>query len=42
MDEYFKALSNIHRRRLLIALLDHNPQRDNVDVPEDVHEGKSR
>ncbi|MDQ2052761.1 ArsR family transcriptional regulator [Natronolimnohabitans sp. A-GB9] len=38
MDECFKALSNIHRRRLLIALLDHNPQRDNVDVPEDVHE----
>jgi hypothetical protein len=40
MDELFEALSNVHRRRLLVALLDHNPQRDDVDVPEDVHEGE--
>lgn len=40
MDEYFEAVANIHRRRLLVALLDHNPQRDEVTVPEDVHEGK--
>jgi len=40
MDEYFEALANIHRRRLLVALLDHNPQRDEVTVPEDVHEGE--
>ena len=39
MDNQFEALSNVHRRRLLVALLDHNPQRDAVDVPEDVHEG---
>lgn len=40
MDEYFEALTNIHRRRLLVALLEHNPQRDNLDVPTDVHEGE--
>ncbi len=39
MDEYFKALSNVHRRRLLVALLDHNPQQDAVDVPEEVDKG---
>ncbi len=41
MDGHFEALANIHRRRLLIALLDHNPQRDRVDVPGDVHEGEA-
>ena len=41
MDEYFEALANIYRRRLLVALLEHNPQRDNVDVPEDVHKGEN-
>jgi len=40
MDEYFEALANVHRRRVLVALLDHNPQRDTVAVPEDVHEGE--
>lgn len=40
MDEYFAALANTHRRRLLVALLNHNPQRDEVNVPEDVHEGE--
>jgi hypothetical protein len=40
MDELFEALSNVHRRRLLVALIDHNPQRDSVDVPEVVHEGE--
>lgn len=40
MDNYFEALADIHRRRLLIALLDHNPQRDDVAVPEDVHHGE--
>jgi len=39
MDELFKALANVHRRRLLIALLDHNPQQDTVDLPEDAHRG---
>ena len=39
MDEHFEALSNVHRRRLLVALLDHNPQRDDIAVPEDVHKG---
>jgi len=40
MDECFKALSNVHRRRLLVNLLDHNPQRDSVDIPEDLHKGE--
>ena len=40
MDTLFEALSNVHRRRLLVALLDHNPQSDDVRVPEDVHEGE--
>lgn len=40
MDELFRALANAQRRRLLVALLDHNPQRDTVDVPEDVEESK--
>jgi len=40
MDEYFEALANIHRRRLLVALLEHNPQQDDVTTPEDVHEGE--
>ncbi|WP_256546812.1 DUF7344 domain-containing protein [Halobellus inordinatus] len=40
MDEYFEALANIHRRRVVVTLLEHNPQRDTVAVPEDVHEGE--
>lgn len=31
MDTVFHVLENQHRRRLLVALLDHNPQ--NVDDP---------
>jgi len=40
MDEYFEALANGYRRRLLVALLDHNPQRDDVVEPEEIHEGE--
>lgn len=40
MDNHFQALSNVHRRRLLVNLLGHNPQRDDIDVPKDVHEGE--
>jgi len=40
MNEYFEALANVYRRRLLVSLLEHNPQRDNVAVPEDVHKGE--
>lgn len=40
MDEHFEALANIHRRRVLVALLDHNPQQDVVTVPADVHKGQ--
>ena len=40
MDELFDALSNVHRRRLLVALLEHNPQKDEITVSEDVHEGE--
>ena len=38
MDEQFEALANTHRRRLLVALFDHNPQRESVVVPDDVHD----
>jgi len=41
MDDYFEALANIHRRRLLIALLERNPQRDNINVPKDIHMGQN-
>ena len=40
MDEIFDALANVHRRRVLIALLAHNPQRDTVRVPDDAHDGE--
>ena len=40
MDEYFEVLSNLHRRRMLVALLDHNSQPDGVAVPEAIHEGE--
>jgi hypothetical protein len=40
MDEVFKALANVYRRRLLVALIEHNPQRDSVVVPEDIDEGE--
>ena len=36
----FDALGNRYRRRLLVSLLEHNPQRDEVNVPEDVHAGE--
>ena len=39
IDEQFAALSNVHRRRLFIALLAHDQQREPVIVPDDVHEG---
>jgi predicted transcriptional regulator len=37
--EMLGVLENQYRRRLLVGLLDHNPQRDSVDIPEDVHVG---
>jgi len=40
MDDIMRALSNVHRRRLLVALLDHNPHRESLDIPKDVHEGE--
>jgi hypothetical protein len=33
----FDALRDASRRRLLVCLLEHNPQDDSVKVPEDVH-----
>ena len=39
LDEQFTALSNEHRRRLLLALLEQNPQNE-VTVPEDIHVGE--
>ena len=37
----FKALQNRYRRRLLVRLLEHNPQ-DPVDLPDDVHTGEKQ
>ena len=34
------ALADRSRRRLLISLLEHNPQDDRVNIPEDVHIGE--
>lgn len=39
-DAVFTALKNHYRRRLLIRLLEHNPQ-DPVDLPNDVHLGET-
>lgn len=36
-----QALTDEHRRRLLVALLEKNPQADTVEIPEDVHVGES-
>lgn len=37
-SQYFDVLSNVHRRRLLVALLDHNPQRFEIRPAEGVNE----
>lgn len=40
--EAFSVLSSIQRRRVLMALLEHNPQADSrIAIPEDVHMGES-
>lgn len=37
LDEMFRALADEHRRQVLVALLDHNPQDDRkVQIPEDI------
>jgi hypothetical protein len=36
----FSAFGNQYRRRLLVSLLEQNPQEDTVRVPEDFHEGE--
>lgn len=40
MDEIFEALANVYPRRLLITLLDQNPQGEKVYVPEAIHAGE--
>ena len=41
LDEAFSALSNVHRRRVMMSLAEHNPQKDtSIHVPEDVHVGE--
>jgi hypothetical protein len=32
----FNTLSNEYRRRLLVNLIEHNPQDDSVDIPDDI------
>lgn len=40
MDEIFRLLSHVDRRRLLVALLDHDPQRDEpISVLDDLQVG---
>jgi hypothetical protein len=38
-EEVLAALADPHRRRLLVALLDHNPQKDTLQVPEAMDTG---
>lgn len=41
LDEMLRALADVHRRRLLVALLEHNPEKaDDVHIPEDIHTGQ--
>jgi hypothetical protein len=40
MDEIFEVLANVYRRRLLITLLDQNPQGEKISVPEAIHAGE--
>lgn len=35
IDDVFNALTNRYRRRLLVALLQHNPQSDALTLPDD-------
>lgn len=35
IDDVFDALTNRYRRRLLVALLQHNPQSDSLELPDD-------
>jgi hypothetical protein len=35
-DDAFTILANRRRRRLVVALLGHNPQQDRVDIPDGV------
>jgi len=39
MDDLYDALANPYRRRLLVALTEHNPQ-DEIPATEVVHEGE--
>src|SRR6056297_544500 len=34
-DEYLRILADAQRRRVLLALLDHNPQSDRLELPVD-------
>lgn len=41
LDEMFIALSDTYRRRLLVALLKHNPRKiSGLSIPEDIHTGE--
>jgi len=39
MDDQFEALADTHRRRLLVSLLEHNPQ-EKLPIPEGVYLGE--
>ena len=41
LDEVFRTLADVHRRRLLVTLLEHDsPKVDDVCVPEDGRAGR--
>ncbi|WP_254530452.1 DUF7344 domain-containing protein [Natrinema gelatinilyticum] len=42
LDDAFDALASHHRRRVLVALLDHNPQSDRVHAEGAVKESHTR
>lgn len=42
LGEMFHVLADVHRRRLLIALLEHNPQNAReLRIPKDTHPGEN-
>lgn len=41
LDEALSTLANVHRRRVLLSVLEHNPQEESAThIPEDVHVGE--
>ena len=42
LNGWLSVLANVHRRRILMALMEHNPQEDTAThVPEGIHVGEA-